>query len=53
MLDTWKESYFEMPGLRVFYIVPREWIDYFLPLQVSVPNEMTRVLIGRIDLLRR
>ncbi|MBC8028374.1 MAG: hypothetical protein H7Y89_20460 [Steroidobacteraceae bacterium] len=50
MLNTWKASYFEKPGLRVFYIVPREWIDYFLPLEVSVPARVNRVIVGRIDL---
>jgi hypothetical protein len=52
MLETWKTSYFSNPGLRVLYVVPREWIDYFLPLDVSVPHRLTRVLIGRIDLER-
>ena len=50
MLNTWKASYFEKPGLRVFYIVPREWIDHFLPLEVSVPARVNRVIVGRIDL---
>ena len=49
MLNTWKASYFEKPGLRVFYIVPREWTDYFLPLELSVPADVTRVIVGRID----
>jgi hypothetical protein len=52
MLETWKESYFKTPGLRIFYIVPDEWIGYFLPLQISAPHEMKRVLVGRIDLER-
>jgi hypothetical protein len=50
MLNTWKASYFQKPGLRVFYIVPREWTDYFLPLELSVPARVTRVIVGRIDL---
>jgi hypothetical protein len=50
MLNTWKQSYFQKPGLRVFYIVPREWTDYFLPLEISVPARVTRVIVGRIDL---
>ena len=50
MLNTWKTSYFQKPGLRVFYIVPREWTDYFLPLEFSVPARVTRVIVGRIDL---
>jgi hypothetical protein len=52
MLQTWKASYFEAPGLRIFYIVPDEWLGYFLPVHVSVPHELKRVLVGRIDLLR-
>lgn len=50
MLNTWKSSYFQKPGLRLFYIVPREWTDYFLPLELSVPARVTRVIVGRIDL---
>jgi hypothetical protein len=50
MLNTWKLSYFQKPGLRVFYIVPREWTDYFLPLEFSVPASVSRVIVGRIDL---
>jgi hypothetical protein len=52
MLETWRESYFGNPGLRIFYMVPREWINYFLPLSISVPHDLTRVLVGRIDLER-
>ena len=52
MLATWDASYFKTPGLRIFYVVPREWIDYYLPLKISVPHRLTRVLIGRIDLLQ-
>jgi hypothetical protein len=51
MLETWRESYFKSPGLRVLYIVPTEWIQYFLPLQISVPHVATRVLLGRVDLV--
>lgn len=50
MLNTWKASYFQKAGLRVFYIVPRAWTDYFLPLELSVPARVNRVLVGRIDL---
>lgn len=49
MLDTWKTSYFEKPGLRVFYVVPAEWLEYFLPLSFSEPARVKRVIIGRID----
>jgi hypothetical protein len=52
MLETWRDSYFRNPGLRVLYIVPREWTDYHLPLSISTPSVVTRVLVGRIDLRR-
>jgi hypothetical protein len=51
MLNTWKASYFEKPGLRVFYMVPAEWTNYFLPLKISVPAVTTRVFVGRIDIV--
>jgi len=50
MLETWKESYFERPGLRVFYIVPKQWTTYYLPLRIGTPNSLTRVIVGRIDI---
>jgi hypothetical protein len=50
MLETWKTSYFGVPGLRVFYIVPNEWTSYYLPLEISTPHTLTRVIVGRIDM---
>lgn len=52
MLATWESSYFAAPGLRLLYVVPQEWISYHLPVTITTPNELTRVLIGRIDLAR-
>ena len=51
MLNTWQHSYFGKPGLRVLYIVPRAWTEHFLPLTISVPSRVNRVIVGRIDLL--
>ena len=50
MLETWKNSYFGVPGLRVFYIVPNEWTSYYLPLTISTPHTLSRVIVGRIDM---
>jgi hypothetical protein len=50
MLETWQESYFGRPGLRLLYIVPQEWVTYHLPLNIFTPHVLTRVLVGRIDL---
>ena len=52
MLATWKESYFETPGLRVFWIVPRAFTDRILPLTVAPkPDKLERVLVGRSEVL--
>jgi hypothetical protein len=53
MVQTWWDSYFQRPGLRVFWVVPRGETDRVLPLKVSPePKEMVRVLVGRSEILR-
>lgn len=51
LLNTWEVSYFKSPGLRVFFTVPREWTDYHLPLEISRPADIRRVMVGRIELV--
>ena len=51
LLNTWELSYFKSPGLRVFFIVPREWSDFYLPLDISQPADINRVMVGRIELV--
>jgi len=51
MLDTWKLSYFESEGLRVMFVLPRSWTDTQLPLSISEPADITRVMLGRIELV--
>ena len=51
MLKTWEKAYFRNPGTRIFFIVPRDWIDHYLPLKFSVQVQLERVFIGRIDLV--
>jgi hypothetical protein len=51
LLDTWELSYFKSPGLRLFFLVPRAWTDSYLPLTLSRPAELTRVMVGRIELV--
>ena len=51
MLATWEFSYFNSAGLRLFYIVPREWTDRILPIEVSIPADISRVMVGRIELV--
>ena len=53
MVETWWHSYFEAPGLRVFWVLPRETTDHLLPLEASpAPAETVRVLVGRSEVLR-
>lgn len=53
MLETWEKSYFNHPGLRVFWIAPRAFTDKIIPLTISpAPEKMERVLVGRSEILR-
>jgi hypothetical protein len=51
MLDTWEAAYFKTAGTRLFYLVPQAWTDRVLPLRVSVPCAIDRVMVGRIELV--
>jgi hypothetical protein len=51
MLQTWQKSYFHSAGLRLFYVVPRKWTDHYLPLSLSQPAEITRVMVARTELI--
>jgi hypothetical protein len=51
LLNTWEASYFKSPGLRVFFLVPREWTDFYLPLETSLAANINRVMVGRIELV--
>lgn len=51
MLDTWQVSYFQSEGLRLFFIVPRAWTEARLPLAISPAADITRVMVGRIELV--
>lgn len=51
LLNTWQLSYFQSPGQRLLYLVPRAWTDTVLPLKLSVRANITRVMVGRIELV--
>ena len=51
LLNTWELSYFKSPGLRLFFLVPRAWTDHCLPLTISAPADVQRVMMGRIELV--
>ncbi len=51
LLETWKLSYFESAGLRVFFLVPRAWTDRYLPLAITGDPPTVRTMVGRIELV--
>lgn len=51
LLNTWDASYFRSSGLRLFFLVPRAWTDYVLPLKTSLDADIRRVMVGRIELI--
>ena len=51
MLATWRLSYFESEGLRVFFLLPQSWTEAHLPLSISTPADITRVMVGRVELV--
>lgn len=51
LLKTWELSYFQSPGQRLFFMVPRSWTEAVMPMKLSVPAEITRVMVGRIELV--
>ena len=52
MVDTWSKSYFQSFGVRLLYIVPREWTNNLLPMTVEpAPAELVRTLVGRVEVL--
>jgi len=51
MLSTWEKSYFKSAGLRLFYLVPRDWTNRYLPLKLSADADIERVMIGRLEMV--
>ena len=51
LLNTWELSYFKSAGLRVFFMVPPSWTNRVLPLTVTGVPSVTRVMVGRIELV--
>ena len=51
MLKTWSQAYFKQTGSRIFFMVPRIWVDRNLPIKVSVDSKIERAMIGRIEII--
>jgi len=51
MVETWRTSWFE-EGTRVFYIVPRVFVDEVLPLVINpAPSQTVRAFVGRMEVI--
>ncbi|MDB6124423.1 MAG: hypothetical protein JWQ71_3416 [Pedosphaera sp.] len=52
MVNTWNSSWFEEEGVRVLYVLPRNWTDTTLPININPqPRELVRVMVGRAELI--
>jgi hypothetical protein len=52
MDKTWQSSWFSEEGTRLFYLLPARLTDEILPLSIRpVPDEMVRVLVGRMEVV--
>jgi hypothetical protein len=52
MVKTWSKSWFAEDGVRVLYILPREWTDETLPLTLNPqPKQLERVMVGRAEII--
>ena len=50
MVKSWRDSWFEEDGTRVFYILPQKTTDAVLPITINPkPKEIVRVMVGRIE----
>jgi len=51
MVRTWRDSWFE-EGSRIFYIVPKRFVDSALPLRIDpMPLQVSRAFVGRVELI--
>jgi hypothetical protein len=52
MVKTWEDSWLDEKGVRVLYVLGREWTDRTLPLTISPqPQEIVRVMVGRAEVI--
>lgn len=52
MVRTWSQSWFGEQGTRVFYMLPRQVTDEFLPLTIEPqPHQLERVFVARLEIM--
>ncbi len=52
MVATWNDAWFHEEGTRVLYLLPLDWINTALPLQIEpMPAELRRVFVARAEII--
>jgi len=52
MVNTWTKAWFGEEGVRVLYVLPRNWTDETLPMDLKPkPHELVRVMVGRSEII--
>jgi hypothetical protein len=52
MVNTWKDQWFEEEGTRVLYLLPAQWTEQTLPLEITPrPEKIARVMVGRAEFI--
>jgi hypothetical protein len=52
MVNTWQDQWFAEDGTRVLYLLPGDWTDRTLRLEISPrPDRIVRVMVGRAELI--
>lgn len=52
MVNTWRSSYFQTPGIRALFVMPQAWTEEFIPLKITpTPKQTVRIMVGRTELL--
>lgn len=52
MVKTWRDSWFQEDGTRLFYMLPERLTDELLPLTITPrPDQTVRVMVGRLEVI--
>ena len=52
MVKTWRDSWFQEEGTRLFYMLPERLTDELLPLTIQPrPDKVVRVMVGRLEIM--
>jgi hypothetical protein len=52
MVKTWEDSWFDETGIRILYVLGKDWTDEILPLTITPkPQQIARVMIGRAEVI--